>query len=635
MRSLIIGIARTGERNDYVLNADLPYISMCGTKPEVTFRINCGQAKLNQQLNQMRYVHGSDRQAAITFFEKLITHVFRDIKYLQISNEDQSSLHIRLVMSPLELAQLPFEFCLAPNHIAENKEHLFAMRSRVVTITRELRQETERRYPWPHIPRILFAWAQPSESVPHAEHQRALEEIIRPLCPPVENSAIPEPAIAQLLTIIPNASLHELSQKIYGAASQGKPYTHVHILAHGSSINTASGFEFRLAMAGRHDPAETELHDGSEIIKSLVPPTNCPTVISLCACDSGNIGNSISQSGSLIQQLHEAGVPCVLGSQFPFSKDGSVTMVRTLFKELIEGCDPRESLHHARVVLKETHPETHDWASLVCYARFPDDFDQQLQDVNLKLTFHKMKVINKWADHLFKFKSQIPVEKLAIASSDLEDGFIKAIGKLSSYLHADNHKASLLSTSELRSEHFGLLASAYKRQAEHAFRSIELQPDKRETLLTKSRESLEKALEFYKCGFDENVNSHWNGVQFLSLKLILRGSFDENDADVFHVVRHVASRDKRQEQRGWILGTLAELSFLTPFLSRDVQTERITVALEKATALTKELAALQDCSYEKESTARQFERYIYWWPQMLPETYPARLSKLVAKVRNG
>src|SRR5689334_18103444 len=118
MNSLIIGVARTGTPNDFVLNPELRYISLCGSNPEVTFSIDCGQHRFFEVINQLRY-DDSDPSAsaeAISFFERLTTKFFTDLKYLTSQYEkDSEPLHIRLVVNPLELAQVPFEFTLPPS----------------------------------------------------------------------------------------------------------------------------------------------------------------------------------------------------------------------------------------------------------------------------------------------------------------------------------------------------------------------------------------------------------------------------------------------------------------------------------------------------------------------------------------
>ncbi len=84
MRSLIIGIARTGSSDSYLLNQDTKYISMCGSNPEVTFSINCVQYDFLKMINGLRYDDADPDSSteAISFFQKLTTQLFEDLKYI-------------------------------------------------------------------------------------------------------------------------------------------------------------------------------------------------------------------------------------------------------------------------------------------------------------------------------------------------------------------------------------------------------------------------------------------------------------------------------------------------------------------------------------------------------------------------
>jgi len=116
MRTLIIGIARTGDADNHLLSPDISYISMCGSYPEATFSINCRQQEFYEKAKLLRYTDGDPNASApaISFFKKLITQIYTDLKYLLIDDTDKTPLHIRLITAPIELAQLPFEFGLNP-----------------------------------------------------------------------------------------------------------------------------------------------------------------------------------------------------------------------------------------------------------------------------------------------------------------------------------------------------------------------------------------------------------------------------------------------------------------------------------------------------------------------------------------
>ncbi len=106
-------------------------------------------------------------------------------------------------------------------------------------------------------------------------------------------------------------------------------------------------------------------------------------VVTLASCDSGNVGSVFTPGASLAHHLHEAGIPLVVASQLPLSFRGAAILAETLYGGLLWGEDPRAIIHQLRQELSMRCPETHDWASLVVYAAFPADFEQQIDRVKL------------------------------------------------------------------------------------------------------------------------------------------------------------------------------------------------------------------------------------------------------------
>lgn len=103
-----------------------------------------------------------------------------------------------------------------------------------------------------------------------------------------------------------------------------------------------------------------------------------PTMLVMLMCHSGAQGDITLPVGSVAHELHAAGIPWVLASQFPLSMEGSVTISNRLFPALFLGDDPRLVLHSVRQSLRSRGGH-HDWASLVAYAAIPSDFARQVQ----------------------------------------------------------------------------------------------------------------------------------------------------------------------------------------------------------------------------------------------------------------
>jgi len=349
-------------------------------------------------------------------------------------------------------------------------------------------------------------------------------------------------------------------------------------------------------------------------------------------------------SGSLIDQLHRAGIPCVFASQFPLTQPGSVDLVTTLYSNLVNAGDPREALHHARVKLKNN--SNHDWASLVAYARFPEDINEQLQAIRLKMLFTSMKTTGAWVDHLLKYADLIAAEKKESIFKQIEDRLERSITELSEFLTTDNE--STLETEALRSEHLGLWGSAYKRKAEFLYRLNQLAPVKKDDYITQSIQALITAKDFYSRGYDADESNYWAAMQWLSLKAILGESL-ETEEGLWNVILYIANRNEQKAKKAkknvdkiWTWGTLAELYLLKPFTvpANQFEEEKIsatTIAknyMNKIAVMGKENTDDPGIyNSEKESTARQFERYIHWWPDMFSATYRKELKDMAMKIR--
>ncbi len=479
MKQLILGIARAGTPNNYLLNEDTRYISMFGNKPEVTFSISCGHDKLIEKISELRYndADPSSAEEAISFFQRLTSKLLQDLKYLTIDENDRSPLHIRLVATPLELAQIPFEILLCPENISGGQEiPLLAHPERIISLTREIRQETEANYSWPHKPRILFAWAQPDPKmpVPHKEHQAVLEKLVSPLARPKKSITYPEPNLSEYLTMIPHASVEAIQQEILNGQKDDRPYTHFHLLAHGGGqVRNAAVMEFRLLLCKYNTTDKIHRVPGESLAKALVPDNQklSPAVVSLSVCDSGNIGNTILPSGSVAYQLHQAGIPCIIASQFPLTQSGSAILIKSLFQRLVNGYDPRLALYETRVALKKE--QSHDWCSMIAYARFPDDIEEQLQSSQLKWRFDSMKVSNSWVDHIFKHWEELAEAQLKELFLKIKDRLLHSIEVLEKMLDGNNESTL---KPQNQSEHFGLLGSSFKRKAEFLYRWADLYP---------------------------------------------------------------------------------------------------------------------------------------------------------------
>jgi hypothetical protein len=335
--SIAIELLRTGTPHNQTLSPGVTYLALCGAHPPAEFRINLEQYKFSRYLQLLRYKDGpraSSILLAREALQEIITKIFEEIPALQMeASTNDGWLHLRLVMTPRELAMLPFELALTPNGFQGARDKPFLLNpQRLTTITREVRQVAPKKHDWPAKPRILFAWAQPENAVPHAEHADRLKEIILPWVCPNKNKSEPEADDSPLLTVLADASFSMLQKAVEDAVRQNNPYTHVHILAHGIPIpDPDNGPRFALAFQlekplMKDDGSMTKIDsvDGDQLADALLVvqdnQTYSPTVVTIAACDGGNEGTNLLPGGSLAHILHQSGFRMYWLPSFHFQK---------------------------------------------------------------------------------------------------------------------------------------------------------------------------------------------------------------------------------------------------------------------------------------------------------------------------
>jgi hypothetical protein len=646
VHTVTIELLRSGESYNHALSKKTKYIALCGNHPPVDLRIHCEQKVFNKYKQKLNYkVDEKSRQEGIAFFERLITDLLDDIGYLQKEGDTKDWLHLRLVMTPGELAQLPFELALTPKGFQGERKKRFLMNpQRLTTLTREVRQVGSAYYIWPYMPRILFAWAEPADTVPHEDHLAMLVDIVRYFAYPIKDNIEPVPDVGKIITELKSASLKSINDAVKSAIREGNPYTHIHMLAHGIK-NESKCEEYRLVLHSNIDRNKSSYANGDDLANAIEETvknkTYIPAVVSLMACDSSNTGSISLPAGSLAHQLHESGIPCVFASQFPLTKIGSVKLVSTLYKRILaEGDDPREALYYTRKDLEESN--VHDWASLVAHVRFPEDIDEQLKDNRLKILLHFMKTANGWTDHILEHKDKIDLKKRTAYFEEINDRLDKSLSGLKTLFEAEKD------TKKSRyAEHCGLIGSAYKRKAEHLFRMADLNTDNAANLIKESVEALKSSRECYLTGYKEQKN-HWTAVQYLSLQAVIQGSLaNPDDKDIWTVAKVFAEDDIKQSVdtvgKVWAWGSLAELFLLKPLtLSEnhpDLDNEKLSakgkakhymdsIANAKITFSTVTQETIEKIIFAQESTHRQFNRYINWWPVMMESPSAILLKEL-------
>ena len=245
-----------------------------------------------------------------------------------------------------------------------------------------------------------------------------------------------------------------------------------------------------------------------------------------------------------------------------------------------------------------------------------------------------MKITAKWADHVLYNLDKIGADKLHQVLKDIDGRLSKSIDDLEDQL--DENGNSTLASAALKAEYFGLLGSAFKRKAEHLFNMAKTEKDDKEMLLQESIEALRNAAAYYKKGFDADPSSHWNAMQYLSLKAVSGESLTD-DITVCTVISFMAERDVREAKKEvdkiWAWGTLAELYLLQPLTVPIDQQKKINEeAMLKANEYLSEIKKSNQ-DFQIESTTRQLDRYINWWPVMLPSAQMEQLKNWAVELK--
>ena len=597
MHSLLLEFLRLNNLKTGIWREGDPYLVAAGSEyPVREFRSPLEQESFLKLIIALRYE--KDAQARATALKQIgeIAAKLLGTNSLTEISSGPFPLQLDLVVNPAEVAALPFEAATD----SEGRP-LFARNDSAVVLTRRVRHTfAENRARWPATPRFLYAWAPLSEptDVPFQEHESALRAVLEPWIPVIHGTNN-TPESDDVLTTLAEVTLEKLAEACREAVEK-KPFTHVHLLAHGVPVGEAPSQHFGIGIPTEEGGVPEVTPE--ELGKALAPLVGHAVVVTLATCDAANLTNTITSKRSIAHELHELGFPIVVASQFPFTKPGSTLMVETFYKALLGGKDVRVALHNARVALYENREKTgHDWASLVGYARLPEGYADHLLDVRLEYMLASLKTMQGCSDELVKGGDADPALFARVAAQlqariETLEGFLK-----------ETEKAG---RSGALDENLGLLGSAEKRLAELCFVCAGLDDAAHWQLLM--RKALERSRNWYRRGSEINLSHHWTAVQSLSLDAVLDGHIA--DPGRWHAAVTAAKIDKRNAKPSaviWALGSLIELYLLAPPAGQRPPVDAARNALAEMKALVREQPGGD--TFPLESTERQLHRYVNWW----------------------
>jgi hypothetical protein len=391
-RTVTLELLRHGPSNNQLLSPLTPYLALSGNYDAETVHVGFEHVQMLRRMRGLRYQDGrAGEVAALEEASAEVSRLFASVRSLsaEISSIPRGSrdvIHLRLVLSASELSLLPFELVRSPAGFPGHGQWLSLQTAAPIALTREVRRVSASTIRWPDRPRILLVAAQPPgvAKVPLRAHLLALRWALSPW---LYSGRAEE--LGKHVTVLPRATLSAVRDECARAAGSGAPYTHVHVLAHGVPDEAVVDAEhgFGLAFHQDGDPNRMDVVSGTRLAAALrCHPSgpiggqlSGPAVVTVASCDSANVGSVLAAGASIAHQLHEAGVPLVLASQFPLSVRGSAVMAEVVYTRLLRGEDPRLLVHDLRQTLHVTCPDTHDWASVVAYAALPPDIDAQVK----------------------------------------------------------------------------------------------------------------------------------------------------------------------------------------------------------------------------------------------------------------
>jgi hypothetical protein len=595
VRSLLIEFHRFGDPKSGLIRQGDTYLVAAASHPVRQASMPLDYESFLDLMLALRYQAGAAaRQQAIDRISRIVTDLLGSKDLDELEGGD-FPLQLDLVVNAAELAALPFEAA-----IDRAGEPLVLRTKRPIVLTRRVRNDfTESIVRWPSTPRILYAWAYPhigGAPVPYEAHEHALRTALLPWIPS-EGPHATRYDFSGTLRVLEKASLDSIRELCQDAVDKKKPFTHVHLLAHGYPIGDLFKRRFGLAL---HAPASDDLDPVSPeaLVEALAPLRGHASVLSLSACDSANEANTIIPRGSIAHELHVSGFPVVLASQLPLTVAGSIILVENFYRELLAGADVRSALHRARCALFDNKSSTgHDWASVVGYVRLPEGYADYLPTVRLESALSSLKAIQAWSDELLA-SDVIDAARFNDLAGQLRAG----IERLEAFL--TDTPAALRGVVE---EYLGLLGSAQKRLAELYFASGKRGGgDGWQKLM---REALERARGMYQKGYETNLSHHWTGVQFISLDAVLAGKIVETDR--WYAAALAATLDAKRPDEIWAYGSLAELHLLATAAGLGDHADQAQKAIEEMISRVARLASGD--RFPLESTERQLRRYVDWW----------------------
>ncbi|NVB38092.1 CHAT domain-containing protein [Pseudenhygromyxa sp. WMMC2535] len=569
IRTVPLELLRLGPPHNQLLSPLTRYLGVCGNHRAEEVSVPWEHRDFAVAIEALRYtgVGEQDRLTSLVRLGSEVTGVIARVEGLKnvlsaAAAQAGTLIQLELVISASELAMLPFELTRTfPGGPGSDEQFLVIQPAVDVEVTRRVRGIEAGAFSWPTLPKILFIAAQPEGmEVPRDAHLQALMGAIQPYLGAHEDT--PEAlfeAASPYLRILPAASIDEIQR-----TCAAEHFSYVHVLAHGLQDPSAPGAPFGLALHAGPGLDQLEVVSGERLAAALRASGQAPAVVTVAACDSGNVTEVVHNGASLAHALHCAGLPFVTASQFPLSFEGSIELVEQLYQRLPQGEDPRRVTHDLRRRLYASYAaQTHDWASLVVYAALPVDIGDQLRRVRYQSARRRLDALMERLDHRLESRAD-PGE------GEGEDLRVR-VGETLDLLPCEG---------EWKIEAEGLRGSVRKRLAQIDFMAGLAanadDPDtnaRRERAWSRSVDGLRRARDHYREAARQSLLQHtddllqqsaiqWLLIQDLCLSAVLGEAFDRHRWSAALVSTLADLEAGTSEVQTWALSSLVELHVL-------------------------------------------------------------------------
>ncbi len=630
---------RPGPPHNQLLSPLTPYIALCGEDGPVTVQMPFEHRHLLMRLSRLRYRSDKDpakdeqRQAEVRDMGEAIGEVLSQIPALlsELGNASEGTgnlVHLRLSLSAFELGLIPFELAIGLDGFPGSGSPLFLQSRTPISITREIRRGRPLPINWNRPPRILFAFAEPDGLyVPAQAHLQALRAAIEPWVKIRDVSKTMERVedVKKILTVLPNATLKQIRE-----ACAETEYTHVHILAHGAPLESAGDRHYGIALCNDIDQG-IDIIDGERLAIALTARDSsgntkfCPTLVSLATCDSGNIESVLTPGGSIAHELHAAGIPWVIASQFPLWMRASAIAAEVLYHRLLSGDDPRWVIYELRQRLRTDAAGTHDWASIVAYATVPLNYEDQVSAFRDQQIRRRLEVKFDRIDEVVGTNANSNQVPQQFNTTEHGNEIASLCQSIRSELKAWREQPEAMISSKVKAERLGMSAASEKRigiACSLLASNQTADANENQKWAKESKYAYQASRDFYREALEVEPHNHWVMTQYLSIMAIPAlankttfKALSKNYGRWWIAAQQITEWELNkaaEKERVWALATLAELTLLGTAYSE--QEYNYKQANKDIIRYCNEIRArLGPDEFPLFSTQRQFRRYTLYW----------------------